>query len=268
MYIELENGIDPIIDNKKFYDGDTSVIYKDNDLLYKIYLKNEPHKQDVIDYLIKIRNNISDVASMPIDKVKLGNYYGLTMKYIDSYGFYKYFLHDNDSDEYLRKMKILSDNLKLINKNNIYFTDLHHNNIVIDKKTNNPIYIDLDDARVNGYEAHHICYLVWNLHNIKERGKSYEKELLEKSYLDRESLVLLTLNYLIKGEIEKLSYDDYQRKISEFENYFNKDTIDVFRELKQPLSDSTIPLYTHYIGDYIDEEFKDGYSKVRKKVLK
>ena len=268
MYIELEEGIDPVVDSKKFYTGDTSVIYKDDDLLYKIYLRQDPHKRHILDYLISINDKLSDIASMPINKLKLDNKYGMTMKYIDSYGFYKYFLYDNDAEEYLRKMKILSDNLKTINSYDIVFTDLHHNNIVIDRQSNNPIFIDLDDARVKDYESRHICYLVWNLHNIKKKGHDYQKELLAKAYLDRESLALLTLNYLTKSEVEKLSYDDYQRKISEFEHDFNKDVINAFRELKIREDDNRIPLYKYYIGDYIDDEFKESYSKVRKKVLK
>jgi hypothetical protein len=267
MYIELKKDIDPIVDSKVFFSSDTSVIYKDNGILYKIYLRYEPKRRDVLDYLISIKDEISDISTPPINKVKLDNKYGMTMKYIPNKGFYRYFLHEEDSNDYLDKIKKLSDNLKILNSKGIYFTDLHHNNIIIDQN-DNPIYIDLDDARVNNYKSNHICYLVRNLHDIDDRGLDYERELLDKAYLDRESLVLLTLNYLYKDELEKLSYDEYQKRINELKGFINDEVLDKFRELKNKLSNKDIPLYEYYIGDYIDEEFKSNYSLVKKKVRK
>ena len=51
MYRLIE-GQDILSVNNRWYDGDTSTIYKQDDLLFKVYKKKEPYKRYILDILI------------------------------------------------------------------------------------------------------------------------------------------------------------------------------------------------------------------------
>ena len=156
MYLELEEGKDILSHDKLWYSGETSKIYKNENLLYKIYLKNEPNRRAVLDKLIST-TTIRDIGILPIQKIRtdLGKYGAVTRFMPKTLTFYQYSKKDYDIDEIINIFIMLSDSLKRINKENIKFSDLHHNNILIDRD-NKPWYIDFDDAVVDDYSSNHI----------------------------------------------------------------------------------------------------------------
>ena len=180
MYEVLKRSEGPLLEENLFYEGDTSIIYKVNNLLYKIYLKKEAHKKSILDYLIENYDELKGIAVPPKCKLKLEDNYGMKMNYIESIDFLSYLRQGISADEMVRIIKILSTNLKKINKLDIHFPDLHHHNIIIDKN-GYPLYIDLDDASVKNYASAHICIMGRTLHRVDDKGYDYEGELKFRS---------------------------------------------------------------------------------------
>ena len=250
MYEILQSNKEPLLDKNIYYKSNTSIIYKKDNYLYKIYLKKEPFKRHVMDYLIENYELLKEISIPPKNKLKVEDNYGLKMDYYESIDFYKY-IDRIDTKEFIRVLKLLSDNLKIINNLGICLTDLHHHNILIGKD-GTPKYIDLDDARVNEYDSTHICFLVRNLHNVEEKGYDYEDKLMKEGHLDREALTLMLLDYIFDRAVEKYNYQQYQEKIDEIENIFSKKIIKIFRELKDKDDDYNINKFNYYIGDYLN----------------
>ena len=138
-----------------FFDGETSLIYKDKDLLYKLYLKKEPHRREYLDYLIEHYDSLKEYSIPPLSKLKYENNYGMKMRYIEGMDFYDYIRSNISPEEFIRILKILSKNLRRLNELNIIYTDLHHHNIIIRIEDNYPIYIDLDDTNINNQGSNH-----------------------------------------------------------------------------------------------------------------
>ncbi len=251
MYEELEISKYPLIERNIFYRGDTSIIYKTGNILYKIYLKKEPHKRDILDYLINKYDLISNIAVLPIKKLMVNDNFGMKMNYIESIDFLSYIKSDNFSiDEMIRILKILSDNLKKINKEHIHFSDLHHHNIIIDIN-NYPLYIDLDDACCDKFGSSHICVMSYRLHELQNKDYIYEDDLIRYGNLDCECLFLMLLDYIFNESIEKYDYVSFQRKISDLSTYIDGEFINLASKLKR--DDKEIS-YPYYVGDYLDEK--------------
>lgn len=249
-----------------FYDGDTSLIYKDKDLLYKLYLKKEPHRREYLDYLIEHYDSLKEYSIPPLSKLKYENNYGMKMRYIEGMDFYDYIRSNISPEEFIRILKILSKNLRRLNELNIIYTDLHHHNIIIRKGDNYPIYIDLDDTNINNQGSNHLSIKTYHLHNLEQKDYNYEDELLKYANLDRECLIMFFLDYLVRKSIEKLSYSDYRNYIERLKDYFDKDFIDAIKELKPRDDNTTIIKYPYYIDEFLDDEEKvaSGIKKVKR----
>lgn len=267
MYEILSKGEHPLIEKHSFYKGDTSEIYKVDDILYKVYLKREPFKRQILDYLITHHDELKPVSTPPIRKLKIGDNYGMKMRYVEADDFLT-FLRTKEvpPEEMVRILKVLSDNLKVINSLGIHFPDLHHHNILIRKKDNYPLYTDLDDATVGEYPSTHICTMAHRLHNVKNKSYQYEGELIHHGNLDQECLVLMLLNYMFDRSIERLPYDDFQRKIEELTPYFTNDFLTIVSQIKDKDDNQIVTPYPHYIGDYMTEPtFVQAVQKVKRR---
>lgn len=264
MYLNFLEGEYPLLKENIWYTGDTSIIYKVDNMLYKMYLKKEPYKRYIMDILIS-NNNLRDIGALPIEKIKtnLGNY-GITMEYIpNSITFWKYLKSKNPSTEdIINKLIILSDNLKRINKEDIHFSDLHHNNILI-REDGYPIYIDFDDAVIKEYTSSHICCMAYYLHEVNLKPKRYKAELIQYGDLDKKSLLIMLLNFILNEEVEKKSYYDFKRMVEKLSDYFPNDFLTAIDKLKSE-SNIIIP-YEYYVGDFLKHEaVKEGCKLLRR----
>lgn len=267
MYEILTKGEHPLVEKLSFYKGDTSEIYKVDDLLYKIYLKREPFKRHILDYLIHHHDELKPFSTPPIRKLKIDDMYGMKMRYVDSVDFLTYLRSkDVPPKEMVRILRILSDNLKEINSLGIHFPDLHHHNILIRKSDNYPLYTDLDDASVGEYPSTHICTMAHLLHNVKNKSYQYEGELIHYGNLDQECLVLMLLDYMFDRSIERLSYDEFQRKIDELQPYFESDFLQIASQIKDHDDNQIVNPYPYYLGDYMTEpSFIQAVQKVKRR---
>lgn len=121
MYIELESTSEIFQFDNLWYMGNSSVIYKEDDLLYKI-----------LDILIS-NNSLCDIGVLPIDKIIIdGEFYGMIMKYIpNTKTFLSYSKGNIKIDDLIELFIVLSNNLRIIHNNNIKIPDFHHNNILL-----------------------------------------------------------------------------------------------------------------------------------------
>lgn len=265
MYEILQKDERPLLKENLFYEGDTSIIYKENNLLYKIYLRREAHKRSILDYLIENYEKLMEIAVPPKCKLKLEDNFGMKMNYIESTDFLSYLRKGITPEEMTRIIKILSDNLKKINDLDIHFPDLHHHNIIIDKK-GYPLYIDLDDATVKQYASAHICVMGRNLHRVEDKGYEYEGDLIKNGDLDKECLVLMLLNYMAGCQMENKDYDSYYKYIEKISKYFDNDFINLLYMLRENENNIEVNKFPYYIGDYIQEDFYKTLTKVRREV--
>lgn len=268
MYEILKKGSFPLIESNSFYKSDTTEIYKVEDTLYKLYLKKDPFKRQVLDFLIAHYDELKEISIPPISKLKIDDNYGLKMLYVESEDFLSYIKNGKiPPEEMVRIIKILSDNLKIHNKLGIHFSDLHHHNILIRETDKYPLYIDLDDATVGNYPSTRICKMAHRLHNVKNKTYEYEGDLIKYGNLDQECLVLMLLNYIYDKSLERLPYDEFQRKIERLSPYFENDFLTVAASIKQPDDTKIVIPYPHYIGDFItNESFPSAIQKVKRRI--
>lgn len=265
MYEILKYDKWPLLKENLFYEGDTSVIYKIDNLLYKIYLKKEAYKRSILDYLIENYDELKEIAVPPKCKLKIEDNFGMKMNYIESTDFLSYLRQGISPKEMIRIMKILSTNLKKINALDIHFPDLHHHNIII-AKNGYPLYIDLDDASVKQYTSAHICVMGRTLHRVDDKGYDYEGELIKHGDLDKECLVLMLINYVADCQMENKSYDSYCRYLERIKKYFDDKFINLLYMLRENEKNMEINKFPYYVGDYIQEDFSDIVKKFRKEV--
>ena len=264
MYEILELHKEPLTKENIFYEGDTSRIYKVDDLIYKIYYKKEPFKRHILDYLIEHYDDLKDISTPPMNKLKVDDNYGMKMRYVDSIDFLSYLEKNISPEEMVRILKILSNNLKKINALSIHFSDLHHHNILI-RKDGYPLFTDLDDASVKDYGSTHICVMAHLLHNVGEKNFQYEDDLIRYGNLDQECLTLMLLNYMMNRAMERLSYDEFNKELDIISKYFNNDFMKVITSIKDKDDNTIITPYNYYIGDYIDDKVIEGISKVKRR---
>lgn len=263
MYLELNNGEGILSEDNIWYEGDTSTIYKQEDLLYKIYLKKEPHKRHILDILID-NTSLREIGALPIQKIKVDNgYYGMVMRYIpNTRPFLKYSRSKNDVNDLINMFIVLSENLKKIHLENIKFSDLHHNNILLTQNLK-PYFIDFDDAIVGEYSSQHICCMCHFLHELEGKDYDFISHVIKDMNLDREALIIMFINTLLGLEIEKLSEVEYYKLIDSLSKNFPNDFIKILEQLKKnALLD--IP-FEYYLGDYlVQEEVKEGCKILRR----
>lgn len=265
MYLELEKGKGILSEENLFYKGDTSVIYRDKEFLYKIYLRPEPCIRQKLDILIS-NENLRDVGILPIRKIKtIDGSYGMVMRRVrESYTYLSYQKNKPSLDNVIDNMIILSDGLKRINNENIMFPDLHHNNILFDGK-GYPWYIDFDDAVIGEYYSNHICHICRNIHEITTLDREYERNLMRHGNMDREALYILFLDYLLGIKVEELKKNDFLELLDRLSDYFPLEFIDTIKELKK--LDPNDVSYQYYLGDYLkDESINKGCKVLRRNI--
>lgn len=263
MYLELTDGKGILNRENIWYEGDTSIIYKQGNLLYKIYLKREPHKREILDILVR-NESLRKIGALPIQKIKVntGNY-GMVMRYIPNTKTYLKFSKTNfDIDNFLNLFITLSKNLKKIHEENIKFSDLHHNNILINDNFE-PYFIDFDDAIVENYTSQHICCMCRFLHELEDKSHDFISHVIKDMNLDREALFIMFVDTLFNVEIEKMNEYEYYKFLDFISSSFPEHFINILESLKKnALLD--IP-YEYYLGDYlISEDIKKGCKVLRR----
>ena len=252
--IETISKNSPIIrKNNLFYKGDTSLIYRYNDLLYKIYLKRDHYKRDTLDFLLDNYEKVLENGALPpLRKLKYQEKDGIIMNYLEGEDWLD--VSRKASPElFIYIIKILSTNLKELNKMGIKLTDLHHHNVLI-TKDNYPIYIDLDDANVKELGSKHISIKSYNLHSIGKKDYIFENNMIKYGNLDRECLFLMFLDYIFNRALETYTYDDYMEAIDTISDYFSKDLIMALKELKPKEDNISLIQYPYYLGDFLKDE--------------
>ena len=264
-YEELKVGDSPLVDEKLFRSGDSSIIYRDGIYLYKIYTRRERFYRQKLDYLLDHQKQLEGVAVPPISKLKVDGSYGMKMKYLEGEDFYQYINRCTDFDSFVRVLIELSNRLKVINKMDIHFSDLHHHNILLQGEV--PFYIDLDDSSIGDYGSTHISWISMHLHELKTKSYWYEDDLIKHGNLDRESLGVFLLDYLFKRAIEKYPYGDFQRVVSTLEHYVDSMLVDALSRLKNEEC-SLKTIYEDYVGDYLTPSNVEGLKRYQKERLK
>ena len=264
MYFICEEGKKPLSRENLWYDGGTAKLYLQDNLLYKIYEKQEPHRREILDILIK-NDTLRNVGVLPKRKIKTtSGKYGFIMNYIDeSVTFRQYLKNKNVSlENMISIISILSDNLKLINKEGIHFSDLHHNNILI-TKYGYPLYIDFDDAVVEPFSSHHICRISHELHDVKQKGFDYEGELIKNGNLDRECLFIMILDFLTDDYVERYTYEKFNCMADEFEKYLPSDFVEAIRQLKT--NGLNVVPFQYFVGDFLkNPKAKEGCAIIKR----
>lgn len=266
MYLICEEGKGPLSEESLWYDGGTAKLYLQDQLLYKIYEKPEPHRRAVLDILIQ-NHTLRDVGVLPKKKIKTtSEKYGLVMNYIDGSVTFRQYLKNKrvPLERMISILIILSDNLKRINQEGIHFSDLHHNNILI-KKDGYPLFIDFDDAVVEPYSSHHICRIAHELHEVKEKGFDYEGDLIRWGNLDRECLFIMLLDYLIDDYVERYSYSKFNALVKLFSTDFPEDFMGAISQLKT--KGKEILPFPYFVGDFLKKpEVRKGCDRIRRRV--
>ena len=258
LYKKLEFDVDPLTKENRFYEGDTSVIYKKDHYLYKVYTKSEPYRRQKLDYLLDHYDDLSAISTPPIEKLQVGDFYGMKMKFLEGIDFYKYVTGDLDVGRLIAVLRLLSSRLKMMNALDIHFSDLHHHNILIQNEI--PYYIDLDDASIGKYGSCHISCIARFLHELQDKSYEYEDDLIKYGNLDRESLGIFLLDFIFETHMERKSYDDFQRTILQLSPYIDSALMDVFSKLKNEES-SLQSIYTDYLGDYLSTKNEEGIKR-------
>lgn len=261
-YIDLIEGQGVLARKHLWCENKTSTIYKDGNFLYKIAIKSNEHYRNKLDLLLNNRD-LNDVGALPIEKIRtnLGKY-GLKMNYLNNTKTLWACLRENriNPEDMISIMIIASDNLKKINNRKIKFSDLHHNNILIDNNMN-PYYIDFDDAVIEDYSSNHISCMSYDLHEVDKKSRSYRDQLIKDGNLDRENLFIIFLNYILKVNIEKKKFLEFQDLLDDLDQKFPDDFVQAISELKRYHSNEVIP-FNHYLGDYLKQD------SIKKKCLK
>ena len=267
MYEILKKNESPLTKENIFYEGDTSEIYRVGEFLYKVYLKKEPHKREILDYLIEKYDLLRPYSIPPINKLKIEEKYGMKMRYVESTDFLSYLRAGVEPDEMVRIIRTLSDNLKPINELSIHFSDLHHHNILI-LKDGYPLYIDLDDASIKEYGSTHICVMAHRLHKVENKSYQYEDDLIRYGNLDQECLVLMLLNYMFDSSLELLTYSEFNRKLEKISPYFENEFMTAISKIKDSDDNIIVNPYPYYIGDYMSgENFIESVQKVKRRCV-
>lgn len=264
MYEDLIKGIDPIIDSRLFYQGDTSLIYKKEDFLYKVYLKKEPNKRYILDYLIAHYDELKNISTPPISKLRLEENYGIKMKYVNSVDFLTYLRGQPDISDFIDKISILSNNLKIMHNLEIHFTDLHHHNILISDK-GYPLFIDLDDASIGRFCSTHICAVSRILHKVEDKGLDYEYELMKYGSLDNECLALMFANYIFSRETQNMNSSEYFELLDSYSCDLDEELVKILIKLRENEDAKDIIRYPYYIGDYISHVSTKTFQKVKRR---
>ena len=246
-------GNKPLVQDNLFYEGSNALIYRDNDYLYKIYLNKKLYNKYGLKYLISNYDKLKDYAIIPTQIIKVDRLNGIKMKYVPSINLSKFMNNKDNLKVFIKIIKKLSDNLKILNKYGIHISDFHGDNILIDQN-NNPLYVDLDEASINESGSMRICVMAYNLHNIAKKNNSYEEDLIRFGNLDRECLALIFINYITNSRVELLNYDQFQDYMDYLSYYFGENLISIIKKVKTNDNSMTIVPYEYYIGDYIQED--------------
>lgn len=263
-YTFLIEGQGTLSDDFLWRNTGSSKIYKNASLLYKIPTKNTKDYCNKLDFLLDV-GGLKNVGALPIEKIKTNqDRFGFKMEYLPNTMTLWEGLRDNKISykEFISIMVIASDNLKKINDEKIKFSDLHHNNILINKDTLYPYYIDFDDAVIGHYTSSHISCMSHSLHDLKNGSSVYRDRLIREGNLDRENLFIMFLNCILKTEIENKNFFEFQQFLDDLANWFPDYFVKIISELKRDSSKEIIP-FKYYLGDYLKrEEIKNKCLKI------
>ena len=254
----------PLESSALFVEGDTSIIYRQGDILYKVYTKSEPFRRQKLDYLLSVSDQLKFYSAPPLKKLRVDDCFGMKMEYLDGIDFLKYLSSNPNIDDVFRIIVELSNRLKIINGLDIHFSDLHHHNILICHDV--PYYIDIDDASIKNFGSCHISYISHSLHELEGKSYEYEDDLIRYGNLDMESLSIFLLDFILHEYMEKKSYDEFQRIVQSMSSYISESLLDVFSRLKNQ-EKSLVTIYSDYIGDYLDLNNREGIKRFIKEKL-
>lgn len=260
QYLIEDEGI--LAKENLWYSSDTSKLYKVEDNLYKVSIKHEPFYRHKLDYLLAI-HDLDHIGPLPQEKIKTNlDHYGFRMKYLPHTKTLWTLLKEDKitPEEMINTMIILSEYLKEIHRHKIKFSDLHHKNIVLQRGSMRPFYLDFDDAVIDKYSSCHISCMSYNLHDLEETSDEYKDRIIKDANLDRENLFIIYLNYLLQEDITRKTYEEFQYLVDILSKVLPNDFVQVISTLK-PKNNLEIPIFEPYIGDYLKEE------KIKQKCL-
>lgn len=219
-----------------------SDLFHNNTIVYKIY-KNMPlsdmttkeRKIELLDDGAKLPNVV-----MPIDKLLYSDdFFGYTMKYInDSIPLFDFNINNKNINVLFNILNKISKSLTKIHSDprNIIVSDLHFDNILIDRNYN-PYFIDFDSCQIDGIDADTIPMM---LHSYLQNRKIQTVDISQNS--DKLCLLLCTLGMLFGKHIDEVKEYEIDKKTEQIKNL--KDTKELILEIKNSKTMPTVP-YLH-----------------------
>lgn len=246
MYIDDETK--QYYQNHATFSGAESVIYKDGNLLYKIFdedlIQSTYRKERMIPLMTK--ENLRDVGQIPYDILedKDGNIIGVLLPYIKGIRMSKYLKSKTDLEMFLQLSKLL----QRFHKEDVSLIDVNLNNFIVtpNKKI---VAIDLTSVYINGYSSNVCSSMLLDFYNNGYLFLEYFA-----NYVDKVSLYLLYLNYITKGEFHKYKENIYFEKLEQVK--LNPILLDIYKKIKESLLCSSDIPYFHEIMsiDYLQKE--------------
>lgn len=182
---------------------------------------------------------------------------GVGMDYISSQTLYKKFRRNKDTVLLFGILDTVSRSVMQIHQDprNIVISDLHAQNIIVDRDYN-PYIVDIDSCKIDGIKNDTAPVGLKNY--LSKRGLYISlSELETTSNTDRFCLLIMALDMLFHKNFDKISLYEYDEKSEEIETLKN------MRELVVELQTSSIMPELPYFHELIKSS--DTYSRRLKK---
>lgn len=208
----------------KCKDNIESDLYRDEELVYKIFKDFKDLEKSVLDKKERKIELLHDGiplprSVMPKDKLTEKDIFGgYRMKYIAySQTLYSLFKETNDINLFFQILLIVSQTVEEIHLDprNIIVGDLHFGNILVDKNFN-PYFIDLDSCGIDGI-SNETTPGTLNTYRYNREIKDFNAT----KNSDRLCLVLCTLGLLFKHHIDFVSMREFDKKAEQIETLRN-----------------------------------------------
>lgn len=204
-----------------FISSNESILYKDNDELYKMfYLIDEDDLKIKLEKLLALEKS-SLPGILEIRKLIFGidgcskkeKLVGYSMPYIEGKTL-KQFYGSVDINEFMKVLNEVSKKLEVIHNDErkIVISDFQFNNIMIDSFSN-PYFIDMDSFKVGSYSTK--CYSS-NLALYARNRKVKPLQYISKE-TDKISFILSFLGMIFNDYLDNITLYDYDEKSEQIE---------------------------------------------------
>lgn len=225
-----------------FYDETT--IYKIFDDLYGQERKNKQTKVELLGDGLSLPNTV-----MPREEIVyefLNNRFeGYTMDYIKhSKTLYKTFLDGKNIDKLVTILNTISKSLEIIHKDprNIILSDVHVENIIIDKQFN-PYIIDIDSCKIDGLKNDSIPMTLKHYLQNRHLFRSMEETETTKN-TDKLCFLMMIIGLIFNKQIDRISIYEYDEKMEDIN--ILKNMREIILEIRKSKTIPEVP-YFHEI---------------------